>query len=955
MQRHPSFPAALSLVPVAAALLASAVRADVVTLQASKDNTLYQSTTGALSNGAGEHFFAGCTDDGLIRRGLIAFDVNAAIPPGSTINSVTLTLYMSRSKTTAKVVGLRLAGAAWGEGASVAAGEEGAGASAAPGDATWLHTFYPGLYWAAAGGDFAGAASASLSVDKEGFYTWTGAGLLSDVQAWVDNPGTAFGWVLVGDESQAKTSKRFDTRQLADVSKRPKLVVNFTPGVPTGACCFPAGGCAGLTAAECAAQGGTYLGDGMTCFPSPCTVPTGACCFDDTGCTTLSAANCAAQGGTYQGDGSTCAASACPLVLDPYVDALPIPAVAMPVVGVPGGAAQYEIRMVQQLQKLHASLPPTTVWAYAGGYPGPVIEASRDQPVQVKWINDLRDSAGNLLTSHYLPVDTCMHGPDTEGDAPRTVVHLHGGHVPPASDGYPEATLLPGESVTYQYPNHQLPATIWFHDHALGITRLNVYMGLAGLYLIRDPVELSLGLPAGQFEVPLVIQDRSFNPDGTLQYPAQWEDHFFGDKILVNGKVWPFHGVKRGKYRFRLLNGCNSRTLTLALSNGATFHQIGTDGGLLAAPVPLTKLTFSPGERADVVMDFAAYSPGQVIDLVNSAPAPFPGPAGVGVVPQVMRFVVQGGSAFTAPLPAVLRPPEVLSEASAEVHREFVLAKSSDPCAGTRWLIDGLGWHDVTEYPKLGSTEVWSFINDSGVVHPMHMHLVFFQVLDRQPFEKVGGQIVPTGLPVPPAPNEAGWKDTVQTLPKEITRVIARFEDYTGRYPYHCHILEHEDHEMMRQFQVILGPDVVTYGCGLNPAGSLVHLGGEASLGSVVTLGVDNPVGTQAPGSLPFLGLAFAANPAGPPCGTPLPGYGMAGGGSPGELLISLAAPNPFQVLAGAPWAGPGSPSVFALPIPSSATLIGLSVFAQGILLDFTPGAHVPVGLAGAAELRIGP
>jgi spore coat protein A len=279
-------------------------------------------------------------------------------------------------------------------------------------------------------------------------------------------------------------------------------------------------------------------------------------------------------------------------------------------------------------------------------------------------------------------------------------------------------------------------------------------------------------------------------------------EDFFGDTILVNGKVWPFLAVKRGKYRFRLLNGSNSRTYELALSNGATFHQIGTDGGLLAAPVPLQLLRLSPGERADLVLDFEPYAAGTEILLQNSAPAPYPGVPGVGVVPDVMKFVVSASLGHTAALPATLRAHEVLDEADAHEHRRLELRKLSDPCTGSTWLIDGLRWDDVTEFPVLGDTEVWSFVNRSGETHPMHMHLVMGQILDRQDFTVVDGEIVPVGPRVPPPPGEAGWKDTFPCPPAQITRVITRFEDYTGLYPYHCHILEHEDQEMMRQFRV---------------------------------------------------------------------------------------------------------------------------------------------------------
>jgi len=574
---------------------------------------------------------------------------------------------------------------------------------------------------------------------------------------------------------------------------------------PSGACCLGAGACSVLTQLECGAQSGTFEGDATTCSPNPCPQPSGACCFNDGTCAELSATDCSGAAGNYGGDGSTCAAAQCPVVLTPFVDPLPIPAVAQPVSGTPGGTASYEIAMTEVSQKLHRDLPLTRVWGYAGGTPGPTILATVGQPVTVTWINDLRDENGDPRTDHYLPVDTCMKGPDTEGNTPRTVVHLHGGHVPTAVDGYPENTFLPGQQVSYVYPNvNQLPGTLWYHDHAMGITRLNVYMGLAGFYLLGDAYESSLGLPSGPFEIGLAVQDRSFNPDGTLKYPEMWMDHFFGDTILVNGKVWPYLNVTRGKYRFRLLSGSNSRTYTFSLQPGnLPFYVIGTEGGLLSAPVQVTSRTLGPGERADVVIDFQSLPVGAEVILTNSAPAPFPGNPGEGVIPNVMKFVVTGGAAHTAPLPATLRPVPPIPEAQAALTRTFELRKASEPCAGSIWTINGLGWDDITEYPELGDVEIWRYVNRSGFSHPMHMHLVMFQILDRQPFTIINDEVVPTGTPVPPAPEEAGWKDTAMVAPGEIVRVIARFDDYLGRYAFHCHILEHEDHEMMRQFQTV--------------------------------------------------------------------------------------------------------------------------------------------------------
>jgi len=363
------------------------------------------------------------------------------------------------------------------------------------------------------------------------------------------------------------------------------------------------------------------------------------------------------------------------------------------------------------------------------------------------------------------------------------------------------------------YPNNQQAGYLWYHDHSLGVTRLNVYMGLAGLYFMRDSVESALNLPMGEFEVPLVIQDRRFNSDGSLRYPAVWEDHVFGDKVMVNGKVWPYLDVKKGKYRFRIVNGSGSRVYTLALSPPSgvlNFTVIGTELGLLAAPVNgVGQLTIGPGERYDVVVNFAGLNTGDEVLLENSAGAPFPN--GTVDLTQVMKFRVTSLIGDIDPLPSTLRTVQHTDPASAVRTRDFRLKKSGlDGCGRQIWKINDLGWHDMAEYPELGTVEIWRFINDSGVSHPMHMHLVAFQVLDRDGFTTgAGGQIIPNGNPQAPPAEENGWKDTAMVAPNQILRVIAKFEDYKGNYAYHCHILEHEDSEMMRQFQTIKCGDLV--------------------------------------------------------------------------------------------------------------------------------------------------
>jgi spore coat protein A len=834
---HTLLAALLLFLPLSAA-------ADTVIIEPVKDNTLYDEPTGALSNGAGVSFFAGLTGEvwaggaGRVARGLLEFDVAGSVPAGSTITSATLTLYLIQASVTnpftPNTVGIHVVSTEWGEGTSQGGsggggGGEGMGAPSTTNDATWIHTFYSASSWGSAGGDFNPTDSASMLVGPlaDTFHSWSTAQLATDVQGFLDNPSNNHGWMVKGTETA--NSRRFASRTHPTPANHPMLTIEFTPPAGgTGACCAPDGTC-GVVAdpgSTCVSPD-VYQGLGTVCSPNTCPQPTGACCIPDASatCNEVTAAACATAGGTYQGNASTCGAADCPVIPTAYLDPMPIPAVATPVSGLAGGVASYDIAMRVVAQTLHSELPPTTLWAYGDGptgaiFPGPTIEATSDQSVTVNWINDLRDSSAPgdpkpLRTDHLLPVDTCPHGSE---DTPKTVVHLHGAHTQEEFDGHPEDTFLPGSQDTYIYENHQLPSALWYHDHALGQTRLNVYLGLAGMYLIRDATENALGLPAGEFELPLVIMDRSFDTDGSLEYPATLSQVFFGETMLVNGQVWPYFDVKQGKYRFRVLNASNSRTLTLELcavdespcTSPLSFDLLGEEGGLLPAPVSLTQVTLGPAERADLVLDFASHAAGADLYLVNSAPAPFPGTPGVGVLPQVMKFEVVGTPGFIGALPGSLRSMEVLDEMDAVQHREFELLNAgANQCSSFMWEIVSLDengdptgsmWTDIVEFPELGSTEVWSFINRSGMMHPMHMHLVFFQVLDRTPIDSNGD---PTGPAVAPPPEEAGWKDTVQVDPLEIVRVIARFEDYTGLFPYHCHILEHEDQEMMRQFQTI--------------------------------------------------------------------------------------------------------------------------------------------------------
>ena len=522
-----------------------------------------------------------------------------------------------------------------------------------------------------------------------------------------------------------------------------------------------------------------------------------------------------------------------PLQLTPFVDPLPIPSILEPIRR-KKDRSHYEVTMSQFKQKLHSELNETMVWGYEGTYPGPTFEVNRGECVHVTWKNNITSP------QHLLPVDQTLHG-TCQNPEVRTVVHLHGGSTPPESDGHPEAWFTKDfeshgplfEQKTYQYPNDQRATTLWYHDHALGITRLNVYAGLAGFYLIRDKEERSLKLPEGPYEIPMVIQDRSFNEDGSLFYPScpneidggTCEDddlpnpsivpEFFGDTILVNGKVWPFLEVEPRKYRFRLLNGSNSRFYILKFDKTLPFKQIGTDGGLLETPVILNEIILGPAERADVIVDFSKFD-GEEILLKNLGPdGPFqnlepsetevPRPTG-----QVMKFKVTKDLKGTdkSRVPEKLSTIKKLSPNKACKERYLGLNEAVDEFGRLKLLLDNKEWINlVSETPILGTTEVWNLVNSTIDTHPIHLHLVQFQIVKRRPFNVLHylntGEINYTGLAVLPDPNERGWKDTVRANPGEITSIIARFAPFPGRYVWHCHILEHEDHEMMRPYEVI--------------------------------------------------------------------------------------------------------------------------------------------------------
>jgi spore coat protein A len=515
--------------------------------------------------------------------------------------------------------------------------------------------------------------------------------------------------------------------------------------------------------------------------------------------------------------------------IDRYIDPLPIPTPIKPTEA-RKDADFYRVRMMEFRKQLHSQLPPTRLWGYEGQYPGPTFEAMSGRRVEVEWEN-------HLPLEHLFPVDTHLHGAMAPAPAVRVVPHLHGSRTASLSDGMPEAWFVPGATVRYTYPNQQPGATLWYHDHAMGITRLNVYAGLSGFYLLRDQQEMSMNLPSGNYEIPLTLQDRTLDDEAQLLYaptkddgtrvPAgTWGPQLFGDLPVVNGALYPYLNVEPRLYRLRVLNASNARFFNLYLNLAerptdipalVKFHQIGSDGGLLGKPAPLEKVLLAPAERADLLVDFTGLE-GKTITLSNNASAPYPGWSLLyalhAPLSELMQFRVgesvtgaqsSAGKVFSLP-PA--KDLQRMDATQAVVTRDFVLAETMDMQGNSMGMqINGKGYADaITEFPKLGTMEKWRFINTTDDTHPMHLHLVQFQILERQGFDYgafVLGKLELVGTARPPAPNEAGWKDTAIVNPHDVLTILVRFEGYTGRYVYHCHMAEHEDNDMMRPFEVV--------------------------------------------------------------------------------------------------------------------------------------------------------
>jgi FtsP/CotA-like multicopper oxidase with cupredoxin domain len=446
---------------------------------------------------------------------------------------------------------------------------------------------------------------------------------------------------------------------------------------------------------------------------------------------------------------ATTRGSAAAAAAEPFQSDLQVPPTLVPV-STTGTQDVYEMTIREgRAEIIPGTLTP--VYGYDGVYPGPTIRAHKGRTTVIRQTNGLPFNQN---------------------------VHLHGGIVPAASDGHPMQLIAPGGSFTYTYPNNQDAATLWYHDHAHGLSARTMFYGLAGMYIVEDDLEASLELPKGDFEVPLIIQDRSFNADGSLRYTENVDEGFLGDTIVVNGTVSPRFAVKRALYRLRFLNASNARAYNLKLANGAPMVQIAGDGSLLEAPVSRGAVSLAPAERVDVLVDFSRVAAGTQVQLTNTL--------GSGSTATVMRFDVTGAKVSSGRVPGAMRPREEISAPVQTRRWDLMFSTSGTP----RWELSGLAFDmdRIDARPALGTTERWLFVNQSHRLHPMHLHGVHFRVLDRS------SGAVPAG--------ERAWKDTVLVDIGETVIVQPRFAPYPGRYVFHCHNLEHQERAMMLQMEI---------------------------------------------------------------------------------------------------------------------------------------------------------
>jgi len=556
----------------------------------------------------------------------------------------------------------------------------------------------------------------------------------------------------------------------------------------------------------------------------------------------------------------------------------------------------YTVIITEFMQQiLPPPFPVTTVFGYEGivtnpntckpvywrSSPGPTFEAVRNIPINVQWVNNLSNcnlfAANHTLLwanandiskpvppySEFTPEFSLTHG------LVPIATHLHGGEIRSDSDGGPNSWFTTSEwkkgpdfsKSRYTYPNGQRPSTLWYHDHVLGIARHGVYAGLSGFYLLRDSNDnISPFLPNREYEIPIIIQDRSFYEDGSLLFPDKGGNPnvhlyrgstFIGDIIMVNGKVWPNLNVERRQYRFRILNGSNARIYNLKLSNNQSFIQIASDGGYLPYPVELIELLIAPAERADILIDFSTIEPNTSIIMMNDAKVPFPD----GATPdpetdgQIMQFTIQD----TYPVPPIALPAKLseIPTLTPDVPKKVLTLNVSKESPGDapKLLLNGQKWNaPITESAIVGSTVEWEIANLTTSAHPIHVHLIQFLITNKQDFNstnygdewtQLNGKpplhhstiqlpVEPflTGNPIDPPLNERGWKDTVLALPGKVTRLKLRFAPQDAKpnkvkpgvnlfpfdptigpgYVWHCHILGHADNEMMRPLMIIGNP-----------------------------------------------------------------------------------------------------------------------------------------------------
>ena len=584
--------------------------------------------------------------------------------------------------------------------------------------------------------------------------------------------------------------------------------------------------------------------------------------------------------------------------LPPFVDLLRVP--PRRVIKAP---TRLTVRLETVEHRFHRDLPPSRVWAYDGHVPGPTIEVDRGTEVEVRWENRLSGplpvtvARASVHAAGGVPVQ-CLPGrsggavdPQAAALSGYAVVHLHGALTHATSDGWTENLMAPGQSTLDTYPNDQRGALLWYHDHVMGITRFDLYAGLAGLWIVRDARERELALPEGPpYELPLMLADRNFDtaPDGSLTGQLLHKTdpdvmECFSPFTTVNGVIWPRVEVEPTTYRFRVLNGSNARTYRLVLTReGVPDHQritqIGSDGGLLVAPVPIPVqgLVLASAERADILIDFSDLAPGAELTLWNNAPSPFNGafadPSTAGTAdldgllpyPEVLGFrVIAGGRVPPTPRealatdfqradmqllagclvraialveqesdregePSTLTMRELTESAPTdESEITLVEARAGQDERVSRWRTLATRFEDKTNFfPVIGRPEIWRLINLTGDTHPIHVHLDAFQIINRHPaaVEIPEGGITDTattatvrigtevddGINHALDANELGLKDTVRVNANEVVDILVRFETFAGRFMYHCHILEHEDRDMMRPF-VVMPPQLMPF------------------------------------------------------------------------------------------------------------------------------------------------